>query len=220
MPNSNRWKPFIDGKRECTQCHIIKTQKEFTYNTTNNCYHGACKECENNGRRARTKENALVQGREFRDLSVKTCIKCHVEHPRTPEFFSQKGGSYSKVCNNCMSVLKEEHKLTEVMGVQWGPERSLVRRLYTQYRSFDEKRNLHFCLTEDCIKNALHSPCQYCGFPSTGLDRLNNDEGHTDKNCIPCCYECNTARMNNFSHEEMKILGLAIKQIKEIREGK
>ncbi len=36
-------------------------------------------------------------------------------------------------------------------------------------------------------------------------------------NCIPCCKECNVARMNNFTHEEMLIIGQAIKAVKENR---
>ena len=52
-----------------------------------------------------------------------------------------------------------------------------------------------------------------------------NKRGHAEEwnnfrtldNTVPCCYECNCARNNNFSFEEMKILGKTIKQIKDSR---
>lgn len=36
-------------------------------------------------------------------------------------------------------------------------------------------------------------------------------------NVVPCCYVCNCARNNNFSFDEMKILGKTIKKIMEDR---
>ena len=48
-----------------------------------------------------------------------------------------------------------------------------------------------------------------------GIQRSADTCGELSKsNVVPCCYECNCARNNNFSHEEMKEIGKAIKQIK------
>jgi len=63
--------------------------------------------------------------------------------------------------------------------------------------------------------------------PETKIKRINSCKkawrkrkdykGHTKNNVVPCCLECNTARNNNFSFEEMKILGKTIGEIKNSR---
>ena len=47
------------------------------------------------------------------------------------------------------------------------------------------------------------------------MDR--DSKGHTKDNVVPCCYDCNCARNDNFSHEEMVILGKTISEIKSKR---
>ena len=64
----------------------------------------------------------------------------------------------------------------------------------------------------------MNTPCIYCGNTHrVGLDRINNELGHTRDNIVPCCYDCNCARNNNFSFEEMKEIGKVISKIKEKR---
>jgi len=89
--------------------------------------------------------------------------------------------------------------------------------LANAYRKFDRIRNFENNVTQYNIVEILGTPCFYCGYPSTGFDRIDNQKGHTLENCLPACMECNVARMDNFTHEEMKIIGLAIKQVKDNR---
>ena len=49
------------------------------------------------------------------------------------------------------------------------------------------------------------------------IDRLDNSKGHTKDNVVPCCIECNTARSDNFTFEEMKVIGKSIRKIKKDR---
>lgn len=69
----------------------------------------------------------------------------------------------------------------------------------------------------------LSNECIYCQdsyIPNLGLDRINNFIGHLKSNCVTCCYECNTARSNLYTFEEMKTIGVAIKEIKSRRNFK
>ena len=89
--------------------------------------------------------------------------------------------------------------------------------LLKAYLNFDNSRGYENDLTLDDIKWAKTSKCVYCGYDATGFDRIDNKKGHTTDNVVPCCKECNIARMDNFSHEEMFILGKAIKVVKDLR---
>lgn len=81
------------------------------------------------------------------------------------------------------------------------------------------KADREFNLDRDWfVKNILKSQCIYCGSKEKlGCDRIDNSKGHTYDNVVPCCYICNCARNNNFSFDEMKILGKTIKKIMEDR---
>jgi hypothetical protein len=65
-------------------------------------------------------------------------------------------------------------------------------------------------------------PCTYCGgdLPEmgSGLDRLEAGGAYRPGNVAPCCDECNVARSNHFSPEEMLAeLGPAIARIRMVR---
>lgn len=89
--------------------------------------------------------------------------------------------------------------------------------LQNAYLKFDKKRGYESNLTQNDLINVFSLNCSYCGHAATGFDRIDNSKGHTTENCIPCCKDCNVARMDNFTHEEMKIIGSAIKEVKDLR---
>ena len=89
--------------------------------------------------------------------------------------------------------------------------------LINAYKKEDKRKNRECTLTQEDVFNVYQKPCTYCGYPSTGFDRIDNSIGHTKENCVPSCKECNVSRMDNFTHEETFILGKTIKHIKDKR---
>ena len=105
-------------------------------------------------------------------------------------------------CRNC----KRKLKMIPFVG-----ERYIYRRVKSDARS----ANREFSLDFDWFVEMIHSPCFYCGrkdinsstvpskranktlidhFRYNGLDRINNDIGYQEDNCVPCCIICNRAK--------------------------
>ena len=95
--------------------------------------------------------------------------------------------------------------------------RAKASKMISSYKNKDKKNGTDICNIDIdwMIDNILSQKCVYCGDDQRiGCDRIDNSKGHTKDNVVPCCIECNTARNNNFSFDEMKIIGNAIKQVK------
>ena len=95
--------------------------------------------------------------------------------------------------------------------------------MISSYKAKDAKNGLNVCDIDIdwMIDNILTQNCVYCGDNNrVGCDRINNNLGHTKNNVVPCCIECNVARNNYFTFDEMKILGQTIKMIKHSRSNK
>lgn len=87
-------------------------------------------------------------------------------------------------------------------------------------RYWDKKKSYTVCdITVLQLLDIIKCPCTYCSDvnENIGLDRVDNTQGHTINNVVPACSTCNSARMNNLTFDEMKILGKTIKIIKESR---
>lgn len=146
----------------------------------------------------------------LKELDSKICKKCGLEKPFNSDYFyrsNEKKYGLAYTCKECKNKT-EKQRVKNFRDPKYKIQK---------YKYIDRKRGMGSDLSIKFMENSLSSICTYCGFPSTGLDRLNNSLGHTEKNCIPCCKECNLARGNHFSHEEMIILGKTIHQIKSAR---
>lgn len=83
---------------------------------------------------------------------------------------------------------------------------SSFNSILKSYKSSSKRRNYEFSLSEEQFKILTKQNCFYCGKePSSiinsktcygeyiynGIDRVNNKEGYTLENCVPCCKICN-----------------------------
>lgn len=69
-------------------------------------------------------------------------------------------------------------------------------------------RGIGFALSRDEFTSLLNHKCVYCGadrggHTGSGLDRIDNSQGYTMGNVVPCCGPCNRIRGTDLSHGEM-----------------
>lgn len=87
------------------------------------------------------------------------------------------------------------------------------------YQRVDKAKGASCDLTQDfLLEEIICKPCIYCGDTDRiGCDRVDNNLPHIKANVVPCCPDCNIARSNNFTHEEMLIIGRAVAKVKSAR---
>jgi len=127
----------------------------------------------------------------------------------------ERKGRYKKLSPE----LKEKYKAKNRLYTSFGSGRATA--MICAYRKADRKKgqtcdlDRQFILTE-----VFKNECFYCGDKNNiGCDRIDNNLGHIKSNVVPCCRDCNTSRMDNFTHDEMKIIGMAIRIVKDRRKN-
>jgi hypothetical protein len=88
--------------------------------------------------------------------------------------------------------------------------------VFGSYINSAKVRGLCFELTKDDFRKITRSNCYYCNrIPETiqknknncgdyiynGIDRLDNDEGYTLDNSVPCCIDCNISKFTRTEEE-------------------
>ena len=112
---------------------------------------------------------------------------------------------------------------------------------YNGYKSGAKKRNLDFMLTPPQFVTLIQSNCIYCGrapeeheyklgakrekykFIANGIDRIDSAKGYTVDNCVSCCTQCNTMKLNytreQFLNQVKRIYNFSLKKGSETIEN-
>lgn len=89
--------------------------------------------------------------------------------------------------------------------------RSQYHKKYADVRVSADKRDIPFNLSFEQFKEMMLTPCFYCGCHAQivegkglvlhGVDRVDNDAGYDDWNCVACCWECNRSKCDSDLYE-------------------
>jgi hypothetical protein len=89
---------------------------------------------------------------------------------------------------------------------------STPHTLYCSYTAKAEEKHLNFDISEAFFLELTKQDCYYCGIPPfrvvkshtgksdyvyTGVDRIDSSKGYEYGNVVPCCFECNRAKLKS-----------------------
>lgn len=171
----------------------------------------------------------------LKDAGLKWCTGCKQPVNMTEFYYPQK----SSLCHKCdcnksskyfKGIGKDKHRQNTKLYKKLHPEaikKSALKTVtgngrYSYNKAMAKHVGRTWTLTKTEYNNLIKNPCTYCTLPignrGYGLDRIDNSKGYEINNVLPCCKDCNVARNDNFSSEEMKLfIGPAIRQTKLAR---
>ena len=86
---------------------------------------------------------------------------------------------------------------------------AIRNRILSTYKDHARQRSIPFELPKEDFNLLIKSNCFYCGSPPStartarrsgavllynGIDRVDNNQGYSKENCVPCCSTCNRAK--------------------------
>lgn len=133
-------------------------------------------------------------------------------------YYIRRGSRVSCGCTNGTGKRQRKRRHRTQHGT---PERSARMSVMSTYRARAKKAKLVFELSKDYFDQLTRLNCVYCGVPPgniyrspscrnwstscvySGLDRISSAVGYVERNVVPCCYDCNTAK-NDMNPETFK----------------
>lgn len=208
----------------CNICKLDKTDDNFYIRKDTKKLTGNCKSCtreltkqwaiENPEKAKIRDQNKYIRygKRPIEILPTKLeCGKCHII--KSVDAFTRQKNCSRGFASGCKECWKKQN----------GGPKNRLRSSYWVMRN-DDKLNGRYSelefITWESYSELRQKPCYSCQYPIvTGLDRIDNVKGHNKDNVLPCCYECNVARSDFWTVQEMiDFIGPAIRLVRENRQ--
>lgn len=121
----------------------------------------------------------------------------------------------AKSCYGCRGEALKSYNETTTMDY-----------LYHVVKGRKASKEKGFGLTKECFYSLSAKPCHYCGAEPTetngykpwhpkvminGLDRIDPAVGYYDHNVVPCCKDCNVAKLDKTEEEFISWLRRLVK---------
>lgn len=89
----------------------------------------------------------------------------------------------------------------------------VINSKYSSYKSNASYRKIPFNITKEFFRDTIFKNCVYCSSPPgdpcfcrkngfkdefvllNGIDRVDNTIGYNEENCVPCCANCNSSKL-------------------------
>lgn len=170
--------------------------------------HSPCPKCSKRkrGNQAEAEAFALSKGGKLIEWKSPRSVvwECKEGHRWTGDWIAIR--SYGYWCKKC----SYKNRFTTQNRVS--PERAAAKIL-DGYKRRDRAKGRECSIQLVDIVGARNSLCVFCGRPASGMDRKNNEQGHTADNCVPACLRCNWMRGRYISYEVMLKVGALLKEI-------
>lgn len=135
------------------------------------------------------------------------CKVCHIAITKKQQIKYRKSEGYKEYVSKIRREKFKDRNSRYYLSKRWHAIKARAVR-----------SGIDFQLTREDIKEIINSSCCYCGFKANEVDRKNPQYGYVLNNIVPSCHECNVAKSNFWTFEEMKKIGKAIKMIRFDRE--
>lgn len=179
------------------------------------------------GIKANNKINLYLTDQELANLLNGDCFYCKSKNSIGIDRIDNR---YSYEINNCVSCCRfcnsAKNNLLLKDFILWIQSKTInngkvtnKNKLFNNYKSSAKVRGKYFNLTQKDFNFIFASgKCFYCGVKtnSIGIDRVNNLEGYTINNCVPCCKICNLGKLTQTKDEFLQMRERLINNIDNI----
>jgi hypothetical protein len=164
---------------------------------------------------------------ELPSNKIRTKWMCQCECGNKIAVFSNYLQSGDTTSCGCLKINKLQQK-SKYYKLSY--EEAKIKKIKSYHEKSAKLRNIDFKLTENEIHSMVFQNCYYCGDPPNRkfkisghnktikinrIDRLNNNIGYINNNCVPCCSICNILKGRRSHDEFIKTITKIAKYQKE-----